>query len=848
MNIPVYCLLLLFFLHGFSSAITREEHDSLSSLIDSLEEVREEHVYSLQSLGVKIFGEARPYMMYHFGGGQARYAEFANGDRMPTLWMNEFTAVNGQSTGQFGYATMRGPGRLDFCQEANEPFLRLKIHARPLRNLKIRASLSITNRILGAESFLSGNGHWFHNFTQLQLFEELSSEAKIAFPFIGRIKTTMGGVLWQDYSPFTLWDKKVKLFSFFKSPWEGNFSQLDIYRGNMLKGEDYGKYTWVKRGIKGIMFKSLEMPANLDFSAHFGIVNSPWSEKYVKNRVFSSEEESFYEQPYVDRDLLDTIAAKQRFNDDWSAAAHISGRWNRFTQPLGFTWFNGFNTNKFSEYLFADENPYYDHSYGIGWNNATNVIRLAPDYRWNVFALEDKIDLDWVTLSSEAALSHVTFPGKAGLRNGTYAIDTGIVGFGSYLLAEMKIPVKSNELGIRARVNYVQPSFYCNAKDNASISGFLITPKTYRFQKVYYPTISEFDEIFGKDPEKVSSRRDSATSWYVNNMAEPDIHTIVPTIGDERMMVNTVSSSIKFLLPVPTGHAFVNWALFHEQHPSNNMIEFPYTLNGRNLYFAAQNSPFTILHYYNDYLLGYMGRGDTSAISPTRFSSQISRSKQLYSVKSAGMLTDYHLAAERFRYHRNDAVDTIRFTVGERDRGNADTLEGTPSRKQVRKLGFDFGFDLADYFSILKKTMLLECVVEMRSVFETSTAAGKYGLIPTLNDENILNGQFASLTLVQEITPTFCLVGMAGFEKWQSRHAWIWYQESDENYYWLRTPIDYTDYLFGIGFDWNLTSRTGIHIRFEKYGHIDENLVDINKNEPNTYNNLQSIVEMKTFF
>jgi hypothetical protein len=149
---------------------------------------------------------------------------------------------------------------------------------------------------------------------------------------------------------------------------------------------------------------------------------------------------------------------------------------------------------------------------------------------------------------------------------------------------------------------------------------------------------------------------------------------------------------------------------------------------------------------------------------------------------------------------------------------------------------------------VLPRTTLIECVLEMRSVFEANTAGGKYGIVPNFSDDNILNGRFASLTVVQEITPIFCIVGMAGMERWQSRHAWVWKRDSSFNYWWVRTPIDYLDYLFGIGFDWNLTSRTGLHVRAEKYGHIDKDLVDIDGVEVNTFNNLQFIFEMKTFF
>ena len=63
------------------------------------------------------------------------------------------------------------------------------------------------------------------------------------------------------------------------------------------------------------------------------------------------------------------------------------------------------------------------------------------------------------------------------------------------------------------------------------------------------------------------------------------------------------------------------------------------------------------------------------------------------------------------------------------------------------------------------------------------------------------------------MTNKFYLVGLAGFENWRSSMA---YMENESGI--KKFPIDYRDYAVGLGFDWDMLGRVGLHGRLKVHG------------------------------
>jgi hypothetical protein len=853
-------------------AADQQPYDSLSTLLDSIEEIRDRQVYSSQSRGIRIHGEVRGWLNVHHTGSPAYDSGSFSGVPFKGMLTNEFGKENGHSGGHYGYRTYRGPDRLDFCNEANEPFFRLKIDHRPYKDVRLRLSLALTTRLLGSNAFTERHGHWMQNFTQAQLFEEFFVSNTIGLPWVGRTDFNLGGVLWQEYTPLTLWDSKTKVFPFIRAPWEDSRGSLERYKWYMLAGEQAGANAWNKAGIKGLTFTTNQMPHSLRLSGHFGILRSPWSERYVKVRQYGGYKDLYGtsidsirdDEPYVRQDILDTIAANQRFNDEWTTGAHLSWNPPAHGGSAALTYMSYFNTNKGYNYLDDGGADYYSSYHAAADNLAkagATTLQVGPDYSSHILSLSSDLNIHTTKLQAEAAWSHLRFD-NAGITDTAMgeAVHPALAG---YSLAETPFTLGELTIPLRLRLSYVQPHFYSNSRDNMNTAGDLITPLTYRYEIEYRQRTVDGVETAYFDKTKTA----------VNNLAAPDIHTIIPRVGDERLVANSLGIFGKLLAPIPNGHCFLSFNSLNELEPSDNRVEFPLNLSGPHLYFAVMNNPLTIGHYFNDFALGYPGRGDASMVQlqrrqkiertgdgTTDTTITISSSRrQVGGTMAAGLKTDYRQASEVFQYFdaQEDTIPAAVIQGTTLASGNAltEVIRAEPMRKQTRVLGLDVGLDLADILSGLSRSTVLELVLQATSVNEQP------GLLPTTGGEGtIVSGQFGALTAVQQLSSAVNIVAMAGFERWDSPHAWRISSGGIDtvtsgnttiiapDLQWVRTPIHYRDHMYGIGMDWDVTSRTGFFLRLTRYVHTDPQMVDDSGREMNSYDNVQANAEVKLFF
>lgn len=70
------------------------------------------------------------------------------------------------------------------------------------------------------------------------------------------------------------------------------------------------------------------------------------------------------------------------------------------------------------------------------------------------------------------------------------------------------------------------------------------------------------------------------------------------------------------------------------------------------------------------------------------------------------------------------------------------------------------------------------------------------------------------------LTDNFYLIGLLGEEQWWSDKAWI---ASADNSVAMRCPINYRDIAYGLGFDWEMSPRVGLHNRTKFMTHEDIN-------------------------
>jgi hypothetical protein len=69
------------------------------------------------------------------------------------------------------------------------------------------------------------------------------------------------------------------------------------------------------------------------------------------------------------------------------------------------------------------------------------------------------------------------------------------------------------------------------------------------------------------------------------------------------------------------------------------------------------------------------------------------------------------------------------------------------------------------------------------------------------------------------LTDKLYVLGLLGYENWRSDMAYMTDAASGEV---VKVPIDYIDWAYGAGFDWDFAARVGFHARAKWMKHEDK--------------------------
>jgi hypothetical protein len=101
------------------------------------------------------------------------------------------------------------------------------------------------------------------------------------------------------------------------------------------------------------------------------------------------------------------------------------------------------------------------------------------------------------------------------------------------------------------------------------------------------------------------------------------------------------------------------------------------------------------------------------------------------------------------------------------------------------------------------------------------------------NDKDMLLwGTYLRCEPAIALSKKFYVLGLAGFEQWTSQKTYVNTFESVSRTAFKHIPIDYRDYALGVGFDWDMLARVGLHGRFKLMKHDDIQLPDNNYQTP----------------
>ncbi|MCB9497285.1 MAG: hypothetical protein H6686_10420 [Fibrobacteria bacterium] len=130
----------------------------------------------------------------------------------------------------------------------------------------------------------------------------------------------------------------------------------------------------------------------------------------------------------------------------------------------------------------------------------------------------------------------------------------------------------------------------------------------------------------------------------------------------------------------------------------------------------------------------------------------------------------------------------------------------------------------------------------------------------------LLVGRNLRFEPVFQVTPKFYVIALASQETWQSDYGVAaidsatglapgddgdWFMSTDAGRSNLRrAPIDYTDWIYGLGFDWDIAPRVSFHVRGQYFTHEDAGIsVDLpTAAGRNDYRAWEGSAEMKMWF
>lgn len=147
--------------------------------------------------------------------------------------------------------------------------------------------------------------------------------------------------------------------------------------------------------------------------------------------------------------------------------------------------------------------------------------------------------------------------------------------------------------------------------------------------------------------------------------------------------------------------------------------------------------------------------------------------------------------------------------------------------KASQNFSLDYGQDISPLWSGTKPVFL--------GFYGALNGVTTGGLANPSDDKTLLSGYLLRLEPVFQLHEKFWLIGLVGQERWYSRYG-VSAIDSTTGYMpgtdaklfeprnWRSAPIDYTDWAFGGGFDWNLAPRVELHTRLQYFTHRDDGI------------------------
>lgn len=771
----------------------------------------------------------------------------------------------------------------DRCHLQINGGVRLGMIVQPGRNTTLWSRIGFSSKFPGnrvhdvsGEDFTETQSHHFSNNRPAAIFEDMCAGIAIRIvPVSFWLK--LGSIIWTEASPFTIWKAEPRAFAWEYLEYEEEQPISEYFESNVAKGEKTGRAAWHKKAFNGINLESINLP--LDFYFNLLYVRFPEYDVFEREYMdlacdlgYAAEEDNpiIVETGIGDsyRHMFHTRLAKKIKNLTLGLnynAIDCSDDVIYAQNPYGIYFNSMFNIDNVQNYphpMWATESIYLD---SIG-----DTLGIGSSVPLGYVGNYDSIPLDCGKgFYKEPKVFSIDLRGNLGSHFsihtdiGVSRIDTTWIWADTVLTNREKYPltVKKKE---KTSSDFI-PAVYTNVGFDSKVAA-LAADLAYISRGFYSPFsfAAPMDAFCAFGSNLIGAGTfvsKTEASPYFQNMGGVQL-TVSPKIPGY-------------------GHFRVKYGQHRQLKKARDLLYFPYRLNGMDL-----NS--FILSTYTKWGVGTVdypmaGVKYDRRLGDESYDPQLDMFDSLNDFahleegpEKGGLHADYLSMFEGFVAYedslqvlynilsRRGIIGSYREVgvgnIGRVITENGDTVTITNNSLKTdenaflpmhKKYTFNFEVDAAYDIGPLihyKNDFFLAGYAAINGV---STSLKAFA-INEEDDDMLLWSVYLRFEPGIALTKKFYIGLLLGYENWRSNNAWMNFaidpdpdnlnKEDLNNPIIKRVPINYTDAAYGIGFDWDMLDRVGLHGRFKWMTHKDEQISD------NYYDAFMVSTEVTTFF
>jgi hypothetical protein len=763
--------------------------------------------------------------------------------------------------------------------------VRIGMVVAPHRTLRLWSKIAFNSALMGYNKPSQGttDGEGWTSTPQTGYFDPHSSAVyeDMAAGLVaktGPVTTSVkiGGTLWAEASPLSVWKGQNRMFGWDYVPYELEQSGAQYWEYNTLKGEKTGRAAWNKKPFQGLMMESVEMPENLHYALVYGEYEG--FQKWRENVVNTSNTNGLM----FTQSTGNTGPGVRTFFDK---GVGIGDSYHKtFLARLDKSELPGAVTAGFN-YV----NYHTDDDYAKQWNWGTSAglgsFDPNPISAWSrrIVDNQGKLDtFDHFTANYFLSSQVVSVDARRTLPGGLqFHVDLAM---GQVDTSYFKVNVDGSNANLN-RYNSTLDTSAIIAANQFEVVGHRKsdwTPAIYGMAS--YPL-----QIASKNYDLLLTSVFAPKNFYSGTSFIIPVDAFFPyesnLVGAGKFASsdngspyasNTTGANLVTKLPIPNGHARVSFGYHQQIEKGGDLIFLPWRLNGTAFKYSqnASSTQYDGVGLIDDFLRENPAYGDQTntnrgaqlqanakygVATPGRFRQVRRFGDEFYAMNNpdnltsrrnnystvpglaGGIRTDFLSTYEGFGAFKLSKDPAQRKLDSAKIAAMMISDLMPQSTKGTQNLSFDATYDIARLWKG-KNSVFLGVYGALNSVTESGSP------LPSLsdNDKTFLRGTFVRFEPVVQLTSKFFLIGMVGRETWNSSYG-VAAIDSVTGYSlgegsttsaatpnpdlkaadprnWHSAPIDYTDWAYGVGFDWDMASRVGVHVRLQHFTHVDDGI------------------------